>query len=47
MYNIQIRNVKPNELDEVVRVEGEAWPEDMRAPREKFGSRITKPAIPK
>ncbi len=40
MYSIQIKNVKPSELDEVVRVEQEAWPEDMRAPREKFESRM-------
>ncbi len=37
---IEVRNVKPEELDEVVRVEEEAWPPELRAPREKFESRM-------
>ncbi len=35
-----VRNIRPDELDEVLRVEAEAWDESVRAPRERFESRM-------
>jgi ribosomal protein S18 acetylase RimI-like enzyme len=37
---ISVRNIKADEMNEVVRVEREAWPEEIRAPRNKFKSRM-------
>jgi len=38
---IEIRRVKKSELNDVIRVENEAWPEEIRAHLEKFESRIS------
>jgi len=38
--HISVRNVTKDELNGVVRVECEAWPEEVRAPREKFEKRL-------
>jgi len=40
MNEIQIRNATAADLDEVMRVEREAWPPEIQAPREKFESRL-------
>ena len=40
MYDIKVRNVRREELDEVIRVEQEAWPAELRASKDKFESRI-------
>lgn len=40
MTDIKIRNAKENDLDEVIRLENEIWPEGTRASREKFESRL-------
>lgn len=37
---IMVRNVRPDELNEVLRVEAEAWPPEIMAPIEKFESRM-------
>jgi RimJ/RimL family protein N-acetyltransferase len=37
---ITIRNATPADIDEVMRVEREAWPPEIQAPREKFESRL-------
>ncbi len=37
---ITVRNATPADLDEVMRVEREAWPPEIQAPREKFESRM-------
>ncbi len=41
MYEIEVKNIKVDELDEVIRVEKEAWPPEIQAPKEKFESRIS------
>ena len=38
--NLEIKRVEFDEIDEVVKVEEEAWPLEIRAPREKFESRM-------
>ena len=40
MEKIEVRNVTREELGEVIRVESEAWPKEIRAPKEKFKKRI-------
>jgi len=40
MVEVVVRNVKKEELDEVMRVEKETWPEEIQASREKFESRM-------
>ena len=40
MYNIKVRNVEREDLDDVIRVEQEAWPAELRASRDKFESRL-------
>jgi len=40
MYDLKVRNVRREELDEVIRVEKEAWPAELRASKDKFESRI-------
>lgn len=37
---IMVRQATTDDLDAVMRVEEEAWPAEMRAPREKFESRL-------
>ncbi len=38
--NVEVRRVLPKEIDEVLRVEKETWPEEIQAPKEKFESRF-------
>lgn len=40
MYKLKVRNIGKEELDQIVIVERESWPEDLRASREKFESRL-------
>src|SRR3989338_9304438 len=40
IYGLEIRNVKSNDLDAIMRVENEAWPIEARAPKEKFEERL-------
>ena len=40
MYDIKVRNVRREELDEVIRVEQEAWPAELMASKDKFESRL-------
>lgn len=35
-----IRNAKESDMDDIMRVEEEAWPAEIRAPREKFENRL-------
>ena len=40
MYDIKVRNVRREELDEVIRVEQEAWPAELMASKDKFERRL-------
>jgi ribosomal protein S18 acetylase RimI-like enzyme len=39
-YNLAARNAEWVDMDEIMRVEREAWPPEIQAPREKFESRL-------
>ncbi len=39
-FNLEIRKATPKDLDNIMRVESEAWPVEARAPRDKFEERL-------